>query len=68
MTPPDPSVDVVLPVLDEEEAIGWVLERMPEGYRAIVVDNGSTDRSAELAEAAGATVVAEPVKGFGAAC
>ncbi|MCB0976100.1 MAG: glycosyltransferase family 2 protein [Acidimicrobiales bacterium] len=68
MTGAEASVDVVLPVLDEEEAIGWVLERMPAGYRAIVVDNGSTDRSVELATAAGATVVTEPVQGFGAAC
>jgi dTDP-L-rhamnose 4-epimerase len=41
---------------------------MPAGYRAIVVDNGSTDGSAELADALGATVVAEPRRGFGAAC
>lgn len=68
MTGPTTSVDVVLPVLDEEEAIGWVLERLPPGYRAIVVDNGSTDRSAEIAAGAGATVVVEEVKGFGAAC
>jgi len=60
--------DVVLPVLDEVEAIPWVLARMPPGYRPIVVDNGSTDGSAELAASLGATVVAEPVKGFGAAC
>ena len=41
---------------------------MPDGYRAIVVDNGSTDGSAEIAERAGATVVREPRRGFGAAC
>ncbi|MGZ4710336.1 MAG: glycosyltransferase, partial [Acidimicrobiales bacterium] len=34
--------DVVLPVLDEAGAIAWVLERMPEGFHPIVVDNGST--------------------------
>jgi len=60
--------DVVLPVLDEVEAIPWVLARMPSGYRPIVVDNGSTDGSAEVAAAHGAQVVAAPVKGFGAAC
>ncbi|MFH6780380.1 glycosyltransferase, partial [Clavibacter michiganensis] len=49
-------VDVVLPCLDEEEALPWVLSRLPEGYRAIVVDNGSTDRSAEVARAHGALV------------
>src|SRR5688500_16037287 len=63
-----PDVDVVLPVLDEAAALPWVLERMPPGHRAIVVDNGSTDGSAALAERLGATVVGEPRRGFGAAC
>lgn len=60
--------DVILPALDEAAAIGWVLERMPAGYRAIVVDNGSTDATAAIAKAAGALVIDEPVKGFGSAC
>jgi len=60
--------DVVLPVLDEREAIPWVLQRMPAGYRAIVVDNGSTDGSAGVARDLGAVVVDEPQRGFGAAC
>jgi glycosyltransferase involved in cell wall biosynthesis len=60
--------DVVLPVLDEAQAIPWVLERMPEGYRPVVVDNGSTDGSGEVARALGAVVVHEPRRGFGAAC
>jgi glycosyltransferase involved in cell wall biosynthesis len=59
---------VVLPVLDEREAIPWVLERMPPGYEPIVVDNGSTDGSGELAASLGARVVREPRLGFGAAC
>lgn len=59
--------DVILPALDEAAAITWVLERMPAGYRPIVVDNGSTDATAELAMRAGATVVHEPVRGFGSA-
>ena len=42
-------IDVILPVLDEAEALPWVLARMPPGYRPIVVDNGSTDGSAEIA-------------------
>lgn len=67
MAPPH-TVDVILPVLDEAAAIPWVLHRMPPGYRAIVVDNGSTDGSAAIAEANGATVVAEERRGFGAAC
>lgn len=60
--------DVVLPVLDEAEAIPWVLGRMPPGYRPIVADNGSTDGSAEVAAGLGAVVVSEPRRGFGAAC
>ncbi|GAA2253139.1 hypothetical protein GCM10010430_41050 [Kitasatospora cystarginea] len=68
-TPPPPaSVDVVLPCLDEAAALPWVLDRIPSGWRAIVVDNGSTDGSAELARSMGATVVHEPRRGFGAAC
>ncbi|GAA0354942.1 glycosyltransferase family 2 protein [Actinoallomurus spadix] len=61
-------IDVVLPCLDESAALPWVLTRMPEGHRPIVVDNGSTDGSAEVAEAHGALVVREPRRGFGAAC
>jgi glycosyltransferase involved in cell wall biosynthesis len=61
-------IDVVLPCLDEAAALPWVLGRMPAGYRAIVVDNGSTDGSAEIAVRAGATVVPERRRGFGAAC
>ncbi|MBX3284768.1 MAG: glycosyltransferase family 2 protein, partial [Actinobacteria bacterium] len=60
--------DVVLPVLDEIGAIGAVLAAMPPGYRPIVVDNGSTDGSGDAARAAGALVVEEPQRGFGAAC
>ncbi|MFF5767228.1 glycosyltransferase family 2 protein [Streptomyces tanashiensis] len=62
------TVDVVLPCLDEAEALPWVLARIPAGWRAIVVDNGSTDGSATLAAGLGATVVHEPRRGFGAAC
>ncbi|MFB6840561.1 glycosyltransferase family 2 protein [Streptomyces sp. NPDC056361] len=62
------TVDVVLPCLDEAEALPWVLGRVPAGWRAIVVDNGSTDGSAALAADLGATVVHEPRRGFGAAC
>ena len=59
---------VVLPVLNEREALPWVLGRMPAGYAPIVVDNGSTDGSGELARSLGAHVVMEPRPGFGAAC
>jgi len=58
---------VILPCLDEALALPWVLERMPAGFRAIVVDNGSADGSGKLARSLGATVVREPQRGFGAA-
>jgi glycosyltransferase involved in cell wall biosynthesis len=61
-------IDVILPVLNERQALPWVLELMPDGYRPLVVDNGSDDGSAELAEVLGASVVREPRRGFGAAC
>ncbi len=59
---------VVLPVLDEAQALPWVLSRMPLGYTPLVVDNGSTDGSARVAAQLGARVVHEPRRGFGAAC
>ncbi|MFE5090672.1 glycosyltransferase family 2 protein [Streptomyces sp. NPDC056638] len=62
------AVNVVLPCLDEAGALPWVLERIPPGWRPIVVDNGSTDGSPEIARSLGATVVSEPRQGFGAAC
>ncbi|MQA06597.1 MAG: glycosyltransferase [Streptosporangiales bacterium] len=59
---------VVLPCLNEEAALPWVLQRMPAGYRAIVADNGSTDRSPDVARELGADVVTVPQRGYGAAC
>src|ERR1700757_3005343 len=43
------EIDVVLPCLNEADALPWVLSRMPLGYRPIVADNGSTDDSAAIA-------------------
>jgi glycosyltransferase involved in cell wall biosynthesis len=68
MTPTPPPVDVVLPCLDEAAALPHVLAGLPAGWRAIVVDNGSVDGSADVARALGATVVTESRRGFGAAC
>lgn len=62
-----PTVDVILPCLDEALALPGVLRAMPAGYRAIVVDNGSSDGSPDVAEKFGATVVHEPRRGYGAA-
>jgi glycosyltransferase involved in cell wall biosynthesis len=61
------EVDVVLPCLDEAGALPYVLGRLPDGYCAIVVDNGSTDGSPEVARGHGAKVVFERRKGYGAA-
>ncbi|MFI0352976.1 glycosyltransferase family 2 protein [Actinomadura sp. 9N407] len=61
-------VDVILPCLNEAEALPWVLTRMPEGFRPIVVDNASTDDSAAIASRHGAHVVEASQRGFGAAC
>jgi glycosyltransferase involved in cell wall biosynthesis len=60
--------DVIIPVLDEAAALPTVLAGIPAGYRAIVVDNGSTDGSARIASELGAVVVIESVRGFGSAC
>jgi glycosyltransferase involved in cell wall biosynthesis len=60
--------DVVLPVLNESQALPWVLGRLPAGYRALVVDNGSDDGSAEIARDLGVEVIFESQRGFGAAC
>ncbi|MFF7237593.1 glycosyltransferase [Streptomyces collinus] len=65
---PPPGVDVVLPCLNEADALPWVLARVPAGWRALVVDNGSTDGSVDVARSLGATVVREERRGFGAAC
>lgn len=62
------DVDVVLPVLDEVEALEPLLARFAPGFRPLVVDNGSTDGSGELARRLGARVVDESRRGFGAAC
>jgi hypothetical protein len=69
-----PRLSVVLPCLDEEEIIEEVvrnaiagIERCGRAGEVIVVDNGSSDRSAELARRAGATVISEPLRGYGSA-
>lgn len=60
-------VDVILPCLDEAAAIPGVLASLPSGWRAVLVDNGSTDGSAAIGAELGATVVRAPDRGYGAA-
>ena len=63
------KVAVIIPALNEEEAIGRVVRAIPPlASQVIVVDNGSTDRTAEKAREAGARVVREARKGYGYAC
>lgn len=64
-----PILDVIIPAFNEEESISKVILDIPKQVRHIVVaDNGSTDRTAQVAIAAGAQVVFEPQKGYGKAC
>ena len=64
-----PAIAVVIPACNEEEAIGKVLQDLPDiVQQVIVVDNGSGDRTAEVARRLGACVVGEPRRGYGQAC
>lgn len=61
-------ITVIIPCLNEEQGIAEVLKRIPEFVdETIVVDNGSTDRSSDVAKAFGATVIREDVRGYGRA-
>ncbi|MET0456273.1 MAG: glycosyltransferase family 2 protein [Mycobacterium sp.] len=60
-------VTVVLPCMNEAESLPGVLASMPAGYTALVVDNNSTDGTAEVAREHGAQVVVESRPGYGAA-
>jgi glycosyltransferase involved in cell wall biosynthesis len=69
-----PAISVILPCLNEEAAVGGVVDQAWEGIErsgrsgeVVVVDNGSTDRSAEIAHAHGAKVIVEPRRGYGQA-
>jgi glycosyltransferase involved in cell wall biosynthesis len=64
-----PRTVVVIPAVDEEESIGLVVREVPSAVdEVVVVDNGSRDRTADVARAAGARVVHEPRRGYGQAC
>jgi glycosyltransferase involved in cell wall biosynthesis len=62
-----PDVTVVLPCLNEAASLPGVLAAMPDGYRALVVDNDSTDGTADVARRHGAQVVGEKRPGYGSA-
>lgn len=62
------SIEVILPARDEAAALPLVLAALPPGFVPLVVDNGSTDGTADVARGLGARVVREPVPGFGSAC
>ncbi|NJN25091.1 MAG: glycosyltransferase family 2 protein [Cyclobacteriaceae bacterium] len=71
MTPPyQPSVFVIIPAFNEQHAVCKVLADIPKDLvsETIVVNNGSTDHTAQQALACGATVLDEPRKGYGNAC
>ncbi|QMU56118.1 MAG: glycosyltransferase [Candidatus Mycalebacterium zealandia] len=64
------KVSVIIPALNEERSVAAVIGEIPAGAVAetVVVNNGSTDSTADKARAAGATVIDEPVRGYGKAC
>lgn len=64
---PAATCDVVIPCRDEGPALPALLAKVPEGFRPIVVDNGSRDDTAEVARKHGALVVSESRPGYGAA-
>ena len=63
-------IDVITPALNEEKAIASVIRDIPKGLirHFIACDNGSFDRTAEIARSMGALVIHEPERGYGAAC
>ncbi len=65
-----PAIALIIPACNEEKSITHVLRDVPPEWvdEVLVVDNASTDRTAERAAAAGARVVSQPVRGYGAAC
>ncbi len=73
-SPVKPTVSVVMPCLNEEEALPSCLEKIEKVFaragingEIVVADNGSTDRSVEIAQSMGARVVHQPVRGYGSA-
>jgi glycosyltransferase involved in cell wall biosynthesis len=67
---PKPIIDVIIPAFNEEKSIASVLKEIPREWvrEVIVCDNASTDNTSVVAQANGATVVKQPLKGYGNAC
>jgi len=67
---PPPRLAIIIPALNEEQSIGDVIDAIPRRLDPdiVVVDNGSTDATAEIARSRGARVVTEIHRGYGAAC
>ena len=65
-----PNISIIIPAINEEESIGLVLRDIPANIvrEIIVVDNGSHDNTANVAKNLGATVIMEPLRGYGSAC
>ncbi|MCE2936331.1 MAG: glycosyltransferase family 2 protein [Cyclobacteriaceae bacterium] len=65
-----PVVDVIIPAFNEENGVGEVVREIPRAFvrEIIVVNNASTDNTEVIAREAGATVLREPVPGYGRAC
>ena len=63
-----PAVVVIIPALNEEQSLPLVLADLPPEIEVLVVDNGSTDSTSDVAERGGATVLYEPCRGYGSAC
>lgn len=66
----DPVVSVIIPAFNEENGVGQVIAEIPKQLvsEIIVVNNASTDNTERIAKAAGATVLREPIAGYGRAC
>ncbi len=67
-SPRQPSLEVLLPCLDEAAGLPWVLSRVPAGIGVVLADNGSTDGSIDIAREYGARIVHVDRRGYGAAC
>ena len=70
MTIPPIHIDVIIPAFNEQEAVGLVVRDIPKDLvrHIVVVNNASSDRTSEMARAAGAIVVDQPLRGYGNAC